>query len=83
MDKVTVSDKFSLISDYWNPRIVGELKGLGVHVSATTVKKILRQAQLGPVPTCTLPGPPSGPTTICVGFSVNVHVPGGKPSWTM
>jgi hypothetical protein len=30
------------------PRIVGELKGLGVVVSATTVKKILRQEQLGP-----------------------------------
>jgi putative transposase len=29
-------------------RIVGELKGLGVVVSATTVKKILRQEQLGP-----------------------------------
>ncbi len=29
-------------------RIVGELKGLGVVVSATTVKKILRQALLGP-----------------------------------
>jgi len=30
-------------------RIVGELKGLGVVVSATTVKKILREEQLGPV----------------------------------
>ena len=30
------------------PRIVGELKGLGIVVSATTVKKILRQEQLGP-----------------------------------
>src|SRR5919201_3579428 len=30
------------------PRIVGELKGLGVVVSATTVKKILREEQLGP-----------------------------------
>src|SRR5262249_7620446 len=29
-------------------RIVGELKGLGVVVSATTVKKTLRQEQLGP-----------------------------------
>jgi len=29
-------------------RIVGELKGLGVVVSATTVKRILRQEQLGP-----------------------------------
>jgi transposase InsO family protein len=29
-------------------RIVGELKGLGVAVSATTVKKILHQEQLGP-----------------------------------
>src|SRR4029079_15447139 len=27
MDKVTVSDKFSLIQDHWNPRIVGELNG--------------------------------------------------------
>jgi len=29
-------------------RIVGELKGLGVVVSATTVKKVLRDEQLGP-----------------------------------
>ena len=29
-------------------RIVGELKGLGVLVSATTVKKILREERLGP-----------------------------------
>jgi len=29
-------------------RIVGELKGLGAIVSATTVKKILREEQLGP-----------------------------------
>lgn len=29
-------------------RIVGELKGLGVVVSATTVKKILREQMLGP-----------------------------------
>jgi hypothetical protein len=29
-------------------RIVGELKGLGIAVSATTVRKILREEQLGP-----------------------------------
>ena len=29
-------------------RLVGELKGLGVVVSATTVKQILREPQLGP-----------------------------------
>jgi hypothetical protein len=29
-------------------RIVGELKGVGIVVSATTVKKILREEQLGP-----------------------------------
>ena len=29
-------------------RMVGELKGLGIVVSATTVKKILREEQLGP-----------------------------------
>jgi len=29
-------------------RIVGELKGMGIAVSATTVKKILREEQLGP-----------------------------------
>ena len=29
-------------------RIVGELKGLGIVVSATTAKKILREEQLGP-----------------------------------
>ncbi len=27
MDKITVADKLSLFSDYWNPRIVGELNG--------------------------------------------------------
>ena len=27
MDKVTVNDKFALIHDHWNPRIVGELNG--------------------------------------------------------
>jgi putative transposase len=37
-------------------RIVGELKGLGVVVSATTVKKILREEQLGPA------GKRGGPT---------------------
>jgi hypothetical protein len=29
-------------------RIVGELKGLGITVSATTVRKVLRNAGLGP-----------------------------------
>jgi transposase InsO family protein len=37
-------------------RIVGELKGLGIAVSATTVRKLLREAHLGPVRTR------SGPT---------------------
>ena len=32
-------------------RIVGELKGLGIIVSATTVKKILREEQIGPAGT--------------------------------
>jgi putative transposase len=32
-------------------RIVGELKGLGIAVSATTVKKILREEHLGPAGT--------------------------------
>jgi putative transposase len=32
-------------------RIVGELKGLGIAISATTVKKILREEQLGPAGT--------------------------------
>jgi mannose-6-phosphate isomerase-like protein (cupin superfamily) len=27
MDKINVADKFSSISDYWNPRIAGELNG--------------------------------------------------------
>src|SRR5215475_10222504 len=31
------------------PRIVGELKGLGIAVSATTVRAWLRTARLGPV----------------------------------
>src|SRR4029079_16133454 len=29
-------------------RIVGELKGMGILVSATTVRKVLRRAHLGP-----------------------------------
>jgi putative transposase len=33
-------------------RIVGEFKGLGILVSATTVKKILREEHLGPAGTC-------------------------------
>jgi putative transposase len=32
-------------------RIVGELKGLGIAVSATTVRKVLREQQLGPAST--------------------------------
>jgi transposase InsO family protein len=32
------------------PRIVGELKGLGITVSATTVRKVLREGGLGPSP---------------------------------
>jgi mannose-6-phosphate isomerase-like protein (cupin superfamily) len=27
MDKVTLTDKFAQITDYWNPHIVGELNG--------------------------------------------------------
>lgn len=27
MNKINVEEKFSLISDYWNPRIAGELNG--------------------------------------------------------
>jgi|SRR6476620_2243545 mannose-6-phosphate isomerase-like protein (cupin superfamily) len=27
MDKINISQKFKLFSDYWNPRIVGELNG--------------------------------------------------------
>jgi len=27
MEKITIEDKLSLFSDYWNPRIVGELNG--------------------------------------------------------
>jgi putative transposase len=37
-------------------RIVGELKGLGIAASATTVRKLLREVHLGPVRTR------SGPT---------------------
>jgi mannose-6-phosphate isomerase-like protein (cupin superfamily) len=27
MDKINIADKLALFSDYWNPRIVGELNG--------------------------------------------------------
>lgn len=41
--------RFARENPQWGyPRIVGELKGLGVVVSATTVKKVLRAEQLGP-----------------------------------
>ena len=30
MEKVTLSDKFSLFSEYWSPKIVGELNGQNV-----------------------------------------------------
>ena len=36
-------------------RIVGELKGLGMVVSATSVKKVLRERQLGPAGTRAVP----------------------------
>jgi mannose-6-phosphate isomerase-like protein (cupin superfamily) len=36
MDKVTVSDKLDLITDHWNPRIVGELNGQ--HVKLVKLK---------------------------------------------
>lgn len=33
IDKVTVSEKLSLFSDHWNPRIVGELNGQHVKLA--------------------------------------------------
>ena len=42
-------------------RIVGELKGLGMVVSATTVKKVLREHQLGPA---TRRGPRGGSSSV-------------------
>jgi mannose-6-phosphate isomerase-like protein (cupin superfamily) len=36
MEKVNVQEKFDGMSDYWNPRIVGELNGQ--HVKAVKVK---------------------------------------------
>jgi len=32
MDKVNINDKLALFSDYWNPRIVGELNGQQVKI---------------------------------------------------
>jgi transposase InsO family protein len=41
--------RFARENPRWGyPRIVGELKGLGIVVSASTVKNVLREAQLGP-----------------------------------
>jgi mannose-6-phosphate isomerase-like protein (cupin superfamily) len=36
MDKINISDKFSQFSDYYNPRIIGELNGQ--HVKAVKLK---------------------------------------------
>lgn len=36
MEKVNISEKFSLFNDFWNPRIVGELNGQ--HVKAVKLK---------------------------------------------
>lgn len=33
MDKVNISEKLSTFSDYWNPRIVGELNGQHVKIA--------------------------------------------------
>lgn len=33
MDKININEKFSLFSDYWNPRIVGELNGQHVKLA--------------------------------------------------
>ena len=33
MDKVNLADKFSRFSDYWRPRIVGELNGQQVKLA--------------------------------------------------
>lgn len=36
MEKVNLREKFDLIADYWNPRIIGELNGQ--HVKAVKLK---------------------------------------------
>lgn len=33
MEKVTISEKFALISEYWNPKIAGELNGQHVKLA--------------------------------------------------
>ncbi len=33
IDKVTITEKLSMFSDYWNPRIVGELNGQHVKLA--------------------------------------------------
>lgn len=33
MDKINIKEKFNLFSDYWNPRIIGELNGQHVKLA--------------------------------------------------
>lgn len=33
MDKVNLADKFSLFSEYWSPKIIGEVQGMDVKIA--------------------------------------------------
>ncbi len=55
-------------------RIVGECRKLGVRVSATSVRTILRRHRLGPAPRCGRPGRGNRPTYRSLGHPGGSHL---------